>query len=919
MKLEKTNRVMKNILFIPRMKNGMIILKLLVMMYTVFARLELSDIKTIGETKVIEENNLLIHPDGPLNPLRGYIMHKSGYMYNKRFYAPEIDTMYRLEKTGNDDDGIPIYKYERNPVNDKVYDDICMDTKKNKYLTQFHTLLIKMFPSTDGSLSIVSGRQDSIYSFLVKDRVKPECMRIMAALFLMSEQVDISFTTKKKKKGKILSLKSADGITTYIELPRTDEILLRLIDFLKEYINNDNANPSEMEALPSVPTTYKEFETGEFLSTFQFLVQSYIYEFIDKKENYIEFVEAVYTLLNDQIINEKSTEENKARCNELLKKCFVKEDKRSKEINHTAVICDLKGVIDKYKIFPFMDSSQLPSYTRVKAYDREKDEFINDESRKYSNCVETALLGLLLCLVYDPETKKYNADYLSNNEEAKSLKDFFRKYTEPTEVTDYTMHQDWCRVIAGLKNDKIHYKKEKNNELKSSLLNILYVVSDITGNKKEVVNEIKKIEELLADKKVGDKIDIEESLTTIFKELSNNKNLEIVCGAFTVGKRHDDNNLHLFGVFKITYTFNERINGISIGIDSGHSSISLLEDSLSIKEKNIIKEKLTEIQNTYSNVENYTACTIRQYINLELAKIEKESALDQIQESIRNNHDNINDIFLHGMILSVDQKASIVTYFLTMHVNNNLSKNNSLVRFTNNLIGSTPLDDLETRNDMLLYCVLNRSSKGYYAGIESCWEEVTTINESKFRIINRKILVESNYPQGISLECFKKLMMIVADSDVKYDIVPGSSLIIDIVKFSRKTNEPTKRLLELINIVDETVIQPDGSNMFCIYLRWIVNVILHNLDDKEEIIKILMDQIDVNYSFNRNNKWDYMFLNHFYILKYLKMNKVLLCNKETPKSVEKYNCIMNKINSATQPSKKGFFQSILNVFTRRNA
>ncbi|KAI5131794.1 hypothetical protein NEPAR08_2571, partial [Nematocida parisii] len=67
------------------MKNSMI-MKLLIMMYTVCARLELSDIKTIGDSVVIEEDNLLIHPDGPLNPLRGYIMHKSGNMYNKRLY-----------------------------------------------------------------------------------------------------------------------------------------------------------------------------------------------------------------------------------------------------------------------------------------------------------------------------------------------------------------------------------------------------------------------------------------------------------------------------------------------------------------------------------------------------------------------------------------------------------------------------------------------------------------------------------------------------------------------------------------------------------------------------------------------------------------------------------------------------------------
>ncbi|EIJ92525.1 uncharacterized protein NEPG_02594, partial [Nematocida parisii ERTm1] len=283
-----------------------------------------------------------------------------------------------------------------------------------------------------------------------------------------------------------------------------------------------------------------------------------------------------------------------------------------------------------------MDSSQLPSYDRVKAYDREKDEFINDESRKYSNCVEAALLGLVCCLVYDPNKKKYNTDHLPDNEETKPLKDFFKKYSEPRETTDYEMHEDWCRVIADLKNDKILYLEEKTNELDSSLLNILYVVSDITGSKEEVVKEIKCLEKLLSNKNTNDKLDIEESLTTMFKELSNNKNLDVECDKFTVGTR-EDNNLDLFGEFKLVYTFNEKKNGILVKITPGHSSLSLLEDLLSSEDKNIIKKKLTEMQNTYSNIESYTAYTIRQYINIELAKMEQKSVFSRIKESIKNN------------------------------------------------------------------------------------------------------------------------------------------------------------------------------------------------------------------------------------------------------------------------------------------
>ncbi|KAI5131642.1 hypothetical protein NEPAR08_2541, partial [Nematocida parisii] len=252
---------------------------------------------------------------------------------------------------------------------------------------------------------------------------------------------------------------------------------------------------------------------------------------------------------------------------------------------------------------------------------------------------------------------------------------------------------------------------------------------------------------------------------------------------------------------------------------------------------------------------------------------------------------------------SVEQKARIVKYFLAVHVNNTLPKNNSLVRFTNNLIGSTPLDDSATRRRMLFYCILNKDSNDYYPRIGSCWEEITRIALYNFYTIINGILHDSDYSIDVKLECFKRLMMVLANHSNKHAIITSLYLINDIVDCSRKTNEITKTFLEFIKIIDETVMQPDGSNMFCIYLRWIINVGSDNycsLDDRKEIIKILMDQIDVNYNFNLDNKWDsWIRDNYFDILKNLEMSKNLFYDdEESPEIVEKYDCLMNKINSA---------------------
>ncbi|EIJ92512.1 uncharacterized protein NEPG_02628, partial [Nematocida parisii ERTm1] len=71
------------------------------MIYTIYARLELCDIKEIEENTFAEiPGGLLINPDGPLNPLRGYIFHKNGLIHNKRLLSSGIETDYNVKIHG---------------------------------------------------------------------------------------------------------------------------------------------------------------------------------------------------------------------------------------------------------------------------------------------------------------------------------------------------------------------------------------------------------------------------------------------------------------------------------------------------------------------------------------------------------------------------------------------------------------------------------------------------------------------------------------------------------------------------------------------------------------------------------------------------------------------------------------------------
>ncbi|OAG33132.1 hypothetical protein NEIG_02545 [Nematocida sp. ERTm5] len=890
------------------MKTNMII-TILLMMHIICARLEIYDIKTIGEKSfVIQGNGLLIHPTGPLNPLRGYIMYQGGYMYNKRFYTPEINTMYKLEKTNKVQiNGDPIYNYIRKPINDEVYNDICEEKVKNEYLIQFHTQLIKMFPSTDGSLSIVSGKQDAMYSFLIKDRVQPQSMYILAALFLLSEGVTIPNDILCTEGGKRLVLKSIYGKTTYIDQKRPSNDLVNLFRFLKEYIDSSSANPNNMEGLSIEPADYEQFITGNFLNTKQFLIQSYIYEFIDTSENYTKFIEAVHTLLTEQIENSESTPENIEKCRKVLESCFIKENDRLSVTGHNAIVYDFIEIINPIRACPFIKRTELPAYARVKAYDRTNGKELDDEDQKYSNCVEAGILGLVCCLMYAPENRIYTTDHLPNQEETMPLKDFFKKHSKPTETTSQEMSQDWCRVVADLKNSNVRYIREKNNELDSSLLNILYVISDITGNKEEVLKEIKHIEEICSSKEMHVLNGAHESLTKIFKALSNNGNLEVKSKGFTVGKNRGKK-LDLFGEFNLLYKFNRIKNQISICISTQHTRLGLERDLLTNGNNKSIKTRLTEIQNKYSNANGYTESIIKHYINIEMSKMINmftymfEPAKSIIRNSISTGGNNVLKLFLYGRIEPTDYKETIITRFLFSY---NIEKQNdiSLIRMADNIIGSAPLDDQYIRDRLLRGFICNPKIKKYYTKIEKdTWNDFIDNRETFVFLFSYLNMNTSDFD---TTDCFISLMEALSNSKNTY-VVIMENITNFIYIITKKANIAKDSEIEafnqVIDIIKETCKRIGMKKLTDIYLFLFFELVsgIHSGFYMNSVFyrhgfMHLFNIIDNEYLIVENKKDIIMTRTVFSnTLMYLKNNSEMFCSN--PENNEKYNKILEIVD-----------------------
>ncbi|KAI5163377.1 hypothetical protein NEAUS04_1512 [Nematocida ausubeli] len=688
----------------------------LIILQSVLAKLAVEDIKTVHETFVGEKQDVVINPRGPLNLLRGYIGNRNGYMYNKRFFSSEIDTDYALTKTEVSSIGEQEYNFKRKPVNDRVHKDMDTKTPEGKYLSMYHTLLIKMFPSADGDLSIEAGRSNALTNFLREDHVKKDTKYILAALLLLSEGVDIKIIidhTGEKKKLVIKSKKSKEKVFVDVEMhtagldPVTNEHSENIYqseaaEIVKFYIRCRDNPLLKKGGVFAMPATKEQFESGNFLNSAAFLIQTYIYEFIDTAESYKDFVNAAHELLIDQVAEKENSEQTKKKGKKgrIFDELFIAKDAFDENKKYIESFCDLLKATNENAKFPFCNDSQLPRYTRVPRRKLKKSGFELNQSLYYSNCVETALLGLFCCLAYNPETGKYETDHMGKKI-SKELKNFFGDYPKPTEITDFEMHKRWCEVVACLKNKKIDYRQSKN-ELLSGVRNIFLAISEITGKKKEILKLVKCIKAVCKAGKLDDKQkeDMSNKIESIIKSLSLNKSVRVECNDMALGKR-SSGKADILAEINIIYTFGEVSNGVSLDIKQGHAELSLISSSNTSSA--YIKEKYEEVKNIYSRINCYIGYIADQYISAELdalicsdynrSKELKEILTPIIQKAL----EGISRIFLLGRISDIDVKRIIMNIFIIRIIDKELGPTNPLTRFTANLLGSVPLNDYASR------------------------------------------------------------------------------------------------------------------------------------------------------------------------------------------------------------------------------
>ncbi|KAI5151276.1 hypothetical protein NEAUS05_2455 [Nematocida ausubeli] len=912
MKSEKLNRLKRKSFFDLQKMIGRLLLNL-IMVQTILTRINMEDIKTVHETLVGKKQDVVINPRGSLNLLRGYIGNQNGYMYNKRFYSPEIDTDYTLSKKGLSSKNKQEYNFTRKPVNDRVYKDIATQTPNGEYLSSYHAQLIKMFPSVDRDLSIEAGRSNALTNFLRADHVKKDTKYILAALLLLSEGVDLKISIDRTGKKNNLVIKSKTCkekvfLDVEMHMEGTDPVTKKykediyqseaagVVKFYMQCRDNPLLKKGGKFAMPS---TREEFESGLFLNNAAFLIQTYIYEFIDTAESYKDFVNAVHELMVDQVAEKENPEQTKKKGKKgrIFNELFIAKDTLSENIKYIESFCDLVKYTNENADFPFCNSSQLPQFTRVPRCKLDKSGFERNQFLYYSDCVETALLGLFCCLAYNPETGKYETDHMGT-EVSKELRDFFEKYPKPKETTNFEMHKEWSRVVACLEDEKIDYWKSKN-ELIAGIANIFLVIAEITGQKADILELVECIENACKYKELDSKqSEIADKIESIIKALSLNKNVRVECKQMRLGKR-SNGKADIFSEIRVISGFGKVYNGISLDIIPKHAVLTFLR---SLKNKSAqVKEKYEEVKNTYSGVDCYIGYIAYQYVSVELDSLNNsreglsKNLRKTIESVIQEESKGISRIFLLEKLSSNGIKRYIINSFMLDTVDKEVGQTNPLTRFTANILGSVPLNDLNTRSIVLESFPFHTSWQEYYPRLgfkpsefipkeDDFWNQLEPVD------VYRTLL--DDIPESAALKATCNYLRVTANDarmnnsrvayitrDALLDLIVSKGMIED--------------LLKIQSIIKESM---EDCDLNYVYITWFIHVCSGVDGPLLESIKTIYDSI----AFHSHSE---LFMRKKEIsgpleyfekgLSVLKENKYLFCSKNDKKSMKKYDTLVS--------------------------
>ncbi|KAI5132339.1 uncharacterized protein NESG_01065 [Nematocida ausubeli] len=712
----------------------------MVAVHKICANMEMPAIEKVLNSRFGENSMIMVHPEGPLSPLNAYISRKCNFMYNKRFFSPEIETNYELSMEKDPEMNRPKYIRTRRFNKDKVHVNAGIKNKKLTAAQEYHAVLLKLFPSPIGDLTIHTSINNSFITFLSDQKVSQHAHKILAALLLMTEGIDVPLSLSGTKGNKKLTLKSAKNSTVHFCL---DMHVPRMVAIEKDKIEKTEVYQSEAvfiieyfkknkPELPlpegDAPVVYDDFKKGEFLNSPKWLLQSYVFEYISGHEDALSFANTVHDMLFEFMSSEAYGDTEHSSIKKIFYEYFALHSEVSQRFDYLSIIKKVQSTDLKYKVFPFAGDTYVPSYQSTPVYDREKGSFT---MQQFSNCVEASAFGLLCCLAYDPDTKKYSTEHMPGA--TKNLVNFFKKYESTHEPINQIVYKEWSKVVSGLEGEQIKYMRENKNELASGILNVLCLVATITGVYETEKHRLQEFIEAVNNKvcKKGIYAEIQEYAEYLFRSLSvrvgeeedspmhnsvwsclatgppnsKNRSIEVELKNIKVGSCLEGKK-DLFGNIFITYKKDELRGGMVMACLPKHMGlvpIPSIDSNLTY-----FSNKLTRLlwKVTLNRKTTFTSCLVRYYIEQTKRKcLYEHQKLKEIQKIIVQieplSFIGIERLLLLDIYQTIENKKSLVFYIAMHTMGKKLNSDDLEIRLISNILASVPLDDQQTLSSFM--------------------------------------------------------------------------------------------------------------------------------------------------------------------------------------------------------------------------
>ncbi|KAI5146740.1 hypothetical protein NEPAR06_2515, partial [Nematocida parisii] len=294
------------------------------------------------------------------------------------------------------------------------------------------------------------------------------------------------------------------------------------------------------------------------------------------------------------------------------------------------------------------------------------------------------------------------------------LKRFFDTYNKQLETDTYEMHMEWSKVVADLENENIRYLKENRNELAPGIINMLYVIAEITGRYSEEEKSLKELSTLLEEdddtkkdmlfKKV--KLYLKELILSLSKKYTIEKNSKLAkrrIMAYCLSMSKCSNikkQVDIIGSVVITYKYLNLEGGIKLNHTIEHLQATSFYSNTSI----LTNKNINKICNRKRRFEGMPEKTLTDFLLMHyIEKIlgeEKDSSKyseENIDLSGKNNYFYpIEKLFLYNTFKTAKDRTNMIHCIRKCLIGYPLEEIDPWARLLSNMIGSLPLNDLNT-------------------------------------------------------------------------------------------------------------------------------------------------------------------------------------------------------------------------------